>query len=212
MNTETKVLGTIGIVTIALVAAAIFFLNKPEKPVIVDSSKLVKEDSNILATGSGKLSIVEFGDYQCPACGLAHAPLKQAIESYPGQVQFVFRHYPLAQHQNAELAAKAAEAAKLQGKLNEMHDKLYETQLDWSEKGNALDIFKGYAGEFGLDVGKFETDLKSDPVIQKIRADMADGNSLGVNATPTIYFNASVYKKGLGVADFKSEIESYLNR
>ncbi len=207
-----KALIGIGVVTIALVIGAVVFLSQPEKPITVDSSLLVKADSNILATGSGKLTIVEFGDYQCPACGVAHGPLKQAIESYPNQVEFVFRHYPLVQHKNAELAAKTAEAAKIQGKMNAMHDKLYDQQAEWDEETNAIDFFKKYAGELGMDITKFEADVNSSVVADKVRNDLGDGNSLGVNSTPTLYFNANIYKGGFGVDAFKAEIEKYLNQ
>lgn len=210
LSNEAKVLTSIVIVSVAILIGAVFFLSKPEKPVIVDASRLVKEDSNKLSTDSAKLTIVEFGDYQCPACGAAHGPLKQAISESSGQVNFVFRHFPLAQHKNAELAAQAAEAAKLQGKLWEMHDKLYAMQSEWSEQGNALEFFQKYAAELGMDVNKFNTDINTDAVKEKIRNDLADGAALGVNSTPTLYFNDELYKGGIGYQDFKTAIESRL--
>lgn len=210
MTNETKILGIIGVVTIALIAGAVFFLSKGEKPVSVDSSLLVKEDSNV-STDSGKLTIVEFGDYQCPACAAAHGPLKQAISEHPGEIKFVFRHFPLAQHRNAEIAAQSVEAAKLQGKLWEMHDKLYESQGEWDEEANPLEFFKKYASGLGMDVDKFTADINSEASKQKVINDLADGTKLGVSSTPTLYFNSELYKGVISYENFKKEIEKYLN-
>lgn len=212
LTSEAKILSVIGVITAVLVIGAVFFLSQPEKPVTVDSSKLIKEDSLKMSSDSAKLTVVEFGDYQCPACALAHPGIKKAISEYPGQVNFVFRHFPLAQHKNAEIAAQTVEAAKIQGKLWEMHDKLYETQPEWESEVNALDIFMKYAGEFGMDVEKFATDAVSDPVKQKVRSDLTDGLALGVNSTPTFYFNSELYKNGVSYENFKAEIEKYLKR
>lgn len=210
LTSEAKVLTGIIAVTIAIVAGAVFFLSQPEKPVVVDTSRLVREDSNRIATGSGKLTIVEFGDYQCPACWVAHAPLKQAVAQYSDQVLLIFRHFPLTQHKNGEIAARAAEAAKMQGKLVEMHDKLYETQDEWDDEANALEFFKKYAGELGIDVAKFAADINSESAKQKVRDDLTDGLALNVNSTPTFYFNGELYKGGIGYEEFKKAIESRL--
>lgn len=196
--------------TLAIVVGAVFFLSKPEKPVVVDTSRLIREDSNRIATGSGQLTIVEFGDYQCPACWVAHAPLKQAVSEHADKILLVFRHFPLTQHRNAEIAARAAEAAKIQGKLVEMHDKLYDAQEEWGEQANPLDFFKKYAQELNLDVEKFVLDANSDPVKQKVQNDLSDGLALNVNATPTFYFNGELYKGGVSYEAFKSAIEAKL--
>ena len=227
MTQEIKILTGIAIVTVLLIGGAVFFLSKPEKPVLVDSSKLIKEDSLKISSGSAKLTIVEFGDYQCPACGLAHPGIKKAMADYPGQVDFVFRHFPLAQHKNAELASQAVEASNLQGKAWLMHDKLYESQPEWEAEVNTLDIFKKYAGEFGMDVEKFANDIAGDQVKQKVRNDLSDGLVLGVNSTPTFYFvtakrtagdsqavdfNSELYKGGISYQDFKQAIEKVLKQ
>src|SRR3989344_6384126 len=227
MTNETKILAGIVVITIAIVIGAVFFLSQPEKPIVVDAAKLVKEDSLKLASESAKLTIVEFGDYQCPACALAHPGIKKAVADYPGQVNFVFRHFPLAQHKNAELASQAVEASNLQGKAWLMHDKLYESQPEWEAEVNTLDIFKKYAGEFGMDVEKFANDIAGDQVKQKVRNDLSDGLVLGINSTPTFYFvtakrtagdsqavdfNSELYKGGISYQDFKQAIERVLKQ
>ncbi len=210
MTQEAKILTAISIGTVILIIGAVFFLSKPEKTVTVDTTKLVRENSLKTSSASANLTIVEFGDYQCPACGLAHPGLKKAISDFPGRVNFIFRHFPLAQHKNAEIAAQAVEAANIQGKVWEMHDKLYESQPEWENEANAAETFKKYAGELGLDVEKFTADIASDQIKQKVRNDLTDGLALGVNSTPTLYFNAEVYKGGVSYDDFKKEIEKYL--
>lgn len=212
MSSEVKILTGIVIITVAIVIGAVFLLSKPEKPVTVDTSKLVKEDSLKISTPSAKLTVVEFGDYQCPACGLAHPGIKRAVSDFPGQVNFVFRHFPLAQHKNAEIAAQAAEAANLQGKVWEMHNKLYESQPEWENEVNVLETFKKYAVEFGMDVEKFALDVNKEEIKQKIRNDLSDGSALGVNSTPTLYFNSEQYKGSFSYESLKAEIEKYLKK
>lgn len=212
MSNEAKILTGIIALTVAIVIGAVFFLSKPVKPVVVDSSKLVKEDSLKMSSDSAKLTIVEFGDYQCPACGLAHPGIKKAVSDFPGQVNFVFRHFPLSQHKNAEIAAWAVEAANLQGKVWEMHNRLYESQPEWENETDVLGVFKKYALEFGLDVEKFSSDVNTETVKQKVRNDLTDGLALGVNSTPTLYFNSEQYKGSFSYESLKAEIEKYLKK
>lgn len=210
MTSEAKILIGIVVVTMVIVIAAVFFLSQPEKPVAVDTSRLVREDSLKISTDSAKLTIVEFGDFQCPACKMAHPGLKQAMADFPGQVNFVFRHYPLPQHKNAQVAAKTVEAANLQGKVWEMYDKVFDSQTEWQDSGNPTDLFKKYASELGMDAEKLASDIGNPVFQEKITNDINDGNASGVNSTPTFFFNGELYKKGIGYEDFKAEIESRL--
>lgn len=210
MTTEAKILTGIVVVTILIVVGAVFFLSQPEKPVVINPANLVKEDSLKISTDSARLTIVEFGDFQCPACKMAQPGIKQAIADYPGQINFVFRHYPLPIHKNAQAAAKAVEAANLQGKVWEMHDKIFDAQEEWAESNNPTDLFKQYATGLGMDAEKLAADMNKSEINDKILKDIADGNASGVNSTPSFYFNNQAYKKGIGYQDFKSEIESRL--
>ncbi len=141
------------------------------------------------ASSSAKVTLVEFGDYQCPACGEYHPLVKQLLTEFSGKVNFVFRNFPLSQHANSSISAQAAEAAGLQGKFWEMHDKLYEAQNDWSVSNDAKTIFVGYATTLGLDIDKFKTDIDSSVVKDKVQSDTRDGNLININATPTFYLN-----------------------
>jgi len=210
MTNEAKVLTGIVVLSIALVIGAVFFLSKPEKPIVIDAATLVREDSLMTSTESAKLTIVEFGDFQCPACKMANPGLKQIVVENSGQVNFVFRHYPLPMHKNAQPAAKAVEAANMQGKVWEMFDKIYDTQEEWAEVGNPVDLFKKYASELGLDAEKLAGDMNNPAIMDKINKDISDGNASGVNSTPTLYFNNELYKKGVGYTDLKAEVEARL--
>lgn len=136
---------------------------------------------------SSPVVLEEYGDYQCPPCGLLYPELKKIEAEYGDQLQIVFHHFPLTKiHKNALLAAHAAEAARMQNRFWEMHDRLYRNQKAWADSDDARKIFVGYAGELGLDTAKFERDLDSAEVEQRVNADTEQAMSRGINSTPTI--------------------------
>lgn len=165
----------------------------------VDSNKIqtaVLESGNIADHVFGKADsrvlFTEYGDYQCPGCGGMYETVKTLTEKYEGQMAFVFRNFPLTQiHPNALTAASAAEAAGLQDKYWEMHDKLYINQKSWENVTvkERINVFAKYAQEIGLDVDKFKTDIASENVSKKISYDQAIGKKINVGGTPTFYLN-----------------------
>ncbi len=137
MTNEVKTLASIGVITILIIVGAVFFLGRgsqttPSDEVLVDQKFLQRDDSYSIGSPSAKVKLVEFGDYQCPACASAEPIMKVMIATYKDQLQFVFRNFPLTQHKNAKLAALVAEAAGQQGKFWEMYDALYENQTEWA--------------------------------------------------------------------------------
>lgn len=136
--------------------------------------------------------LVEYSDLQCPACA-NYYPLLKRLESEAGdRVAVVYRHFPLiGLHKNAELAARAAEAAGKQGKFWEMHDFLFERQRDWAEAADPRDTFISYAGMLSLDAQKFASDLDADDVKKAVNDDVRGGNRSRVNATPTFFLNGN---------------------
>ena len=165
----------------------------------IDSSKLIaaaSHNGNIgdhasLNTKSAVV-LVEYGDFQCPACGQASSNVKTVTDKYKDDITFVFRNMPLTTiHPNALAAAAAAEAAGLQGKYWAMHDELYQQQNQWSSLGGAerSDQFATYAKSLGLDVNKFKQDMASSSVAQKINFDRAIAGKLGITSTPSFYVN-----------------------
>jgi protein-disulfide isomerase len=155
-------------------------------------------------TGQGKkgVTLMEYGDYQCPVCGSYYPTVKQVVDKYNNDIYFQFRNLPLTQiHPNAFAGARAAEAAGLQGKYFEMHDILYENQTSWSEISDPTTLFKTYAQQLGLDVNKFNTDYSSSNVNDAIQADLTEFAKTGQQqATPTFFING-VYVSNDKLAD-----------
>lgn len=143
---------------------------------------------------SAKVTLDEYGDYQCPPCGALYPELKILEKDYGDRVRFVFHQYPLSIHKHAEQAAHAAEAAALQNHFWEMHDMLYQNQLSWSVADDVRPIFLQYARTLGLDVNRFERDMDSPDVAERVKTDMARGQSMGVQGTPTVFINGRQLK------------------
>lgn len=135
------------------------------------------------------LTLVEYGDYQCPYCGAAYPVVKRLQNTLEKKLRFVFRNFPLTQiHPYALIAAQAAEAAALQGKFWEMHDLLFEEQHLLKPE-----IIPSWAERIGLDLQRFEDDIKKDAVEKRIRENRQSGIRSGVNGTPTFFINGTRY-------------------
>jgi len=168
-------------------------------------SVLERPGEHVLGPADAPVTIVEFGDFQCPACGAEEPVIQKLLKNYATQVRFVFREFPLSIHENAELAAEAAEAAGAQGKFWEMHDMLYKNQ----EHLTLADVL-GYATAIGLDVNTFQADLAShkyQPVVQK---DIADGQALQVQGTPTFFINGRQYMGALPYDQLAAAVDQAL--
>lgn len=218
MTNETKVLTGIGIVTVAIVVGAALFFGGKSAPsqttkVNEDQSKmLVRENSHIKGPKDAKVTLIEFGDFQCPACGMAHPVVSQLLKDYDGKIRFVFRQFPLPMHANGKTSAQAAEAAGEQGKFFEMYDALYENQKEWGEDKNPMQFFEKYAKNIGLDVEKFKKDVEAKKYEEFIQKEIADGNALGVSATPTFFLNNEKIIGGIGYDELKAKIEALLKK
>lgn len=151
-----------------------------------------------------KVVIVEYGDYQCPACAAYHPFTKKLTEEFSSNIAFVYRHFPLRNiHRYANLAAQAAEAAGKQGKFWEMDDLLYANQESWKDSNDAEKIFISYAESLRLDPNQFQTDLKSEVIKAKIEADFQSGLKANVRGTPTFFINGKSIKNPLSYDEFK---------
>lgn len=160
---------------------------------------------------NAKVTLVEYADFQCPACAIYYPVLKQLEEKFGSQIAFVYRYFPLTQiHQNAELSAISAEAAGKQGKFWEMHDKLFENQTTWATAAKARDIFIGYAKDLGLDENKFKDGLDSKEIRDKIYAEYNEGSSIGVNSTPTFFMNGKMIPSPRSYEEFEKVISDKL--
>ena len=150
---------------------------------------------HVYGNTKSKVILINYGDFQCSACGTAHPQMKSIVEEYKDKIQFVFRNYPITSlHPNAKAAAGAVEAAGLQGKYWEMHDKIYENQSDWDSLSGTErnDKFASYAKSLNLDVNKFNNDLGSAEVTKKINYDFAIGTKVKITGTPTFVLNGKM--------------------
>lgn len=157
-----------------------------------------KATSHIEGQGKAGVTLVEYGDYQCPICEQYYLPLKDAVSQYSDQIHFQFRNLPLTSvHPNAFAAARAAEAAGLQNKYWQMHDKLYENQNGWAPLSDPKTAFDQYAGAIGLNITKFDSDYASSQVNGAINADLAAFSKTGQEmATPTFFLDGKVVSNG----------------
>ena len=134
--------------------------------------------------------IEEFGDFECPPCGLLHPILKSMKSEFGSRLVIVFREFPIAsKHPRALAAARAAEAAGQQGKFWEMHDFLYENQKAWHDAADVQPLFEDYANRIGLRLDEFRRAVSSEIVDRRIALDKERGYSIGVNSTPTVFLN-----------------------
>lgn len=210
MTKELKTLLIIGGAVVGVVAILIGVSQLKSNQEPIAGEAVIRDDSHVTGAEEGQVTLVEFGDYQCPACAAAEPTITQLKADFPDELTFSFRNFPLLSiHPNAMDSAKAAEAAALQGKFWEMHDLLYAQQNAWSSLGNPDDQFRAYAEQLELDVDKFMSDYRSQAVTDRVNRDYDDGIALGVNATPTFYLNGEKVEDNSYVA-MKAQIESIL--
>lgn len=191
---QTKITLLATVISAAIIAAVVITQknNEPE-PVAADQRNAitVRADSHRLDTAEdGKVTLVEFLDFECEACGAAYPVIENLREQYKDRVTFVIRYFPIPSHTNANNAAYAVEAAARQGKLEDMYQRMYDTQAEWGESQESkADLFRTYAQELGLDMAKFDADVASPDVAARVQKDVDDGTKLGVTGTPSFYLN-----------------------
>ena len=149
----------------------------------------VTERDHVAGPDDAPVTLVEYGDYECPYCGMAH-PIVKSIQRRLGEkLRFVFRNFPLREsHPHAEHAAQAAESAGAQGKFWEMHDVIFEHQHALED-----DDLLGYAQAIGIDAERLARDLADGTFVKRVREDFRSGVRSGVNGTPTFFINGERY-------------------
>ena len=153
------------------------------------------EPPHVRGNANAPVTLEEFADFQCPSCGAYYPELKKIESEFGDKLRVIFRERPLVPpHDHALMAAQAAEAAGLQDRFWEMHDKLYENQTAWSEAKDLVPIFVDYAKQIGLDTDRFMKDLNGEKVVTRIFQDGKRVHFLNVNSTPTFYVNGKEAK------------------
>lgn len=165
----------------------------------------ISQSDWFLGKNDAKVVLVEYGDYQCPACAAYHPFTKQLAQEFGESIAFVYRYFPLRTiHKNADITAQAAEAAGKQAKFWEMHDMLYTNQKSWENADNAEEIVTGYAKSLGLNIDQFKADLNSQAVKDKVQADYESGQKAQIQGTPTFFVNGKSIQNPLSYDEFRS--------
>lgn len=197
----------LGLAAYLFVSSKIAQKERAEKPVSLSDS------GQKIGSESAKITLIEFGDFQCPACKVREPALKQVREVYKDDVLFIFKHFPLrVPHPNAMPAAIAAEAAGRQGKFWQFHDLLYERQDEWANLPSAKEKFVEYASELELDTEKFSKDLSDSSIETLINEQNDEGIKAGVSGTPAFFLNGKPINIGASFDDFKKEIDDVISK
>lgn len=198
------------LIAIFIVIFVIIKITSPESAVVNTELTKIREDDWIKGNENGNLEIVEYSDFQCPACKVYKLIIDQLFRDFGDQVKLTYRHFPLRNsHPNSFLAARAAEAAGMQGKFWEMHDLLFERQSEWAELPDLREKLIEYAGLLGLDIEKFKNDLDSDLVATKIENHEQEALNAKFRGTPTIFINGHEIKNIRTYEDLRSLVMEY---
>lgn len=150
----------------------------------------LRENDYVFGNPESKITIIEYSDYQCPACGVLSVVMAQVRAEVGNDIKFVHRNFPLSYHPMAYTASEAVEAAGAQGKYIEMHELIFSNQQDINEE-----VLLGYAQSLGLDTAKFEDDFLNHKYKDRVDLDVTSGEEAGVNATPTLYINGEKFEQ-----------------
>jgi protein-disulfide isomerase len=205
---QGKFISTIVVILVALFGYYFFASSDTTSSTVAGEQIVVSATDHVRGAKDGKVTLIEFGDFQCPACGAFEPVVRQVLADNKDTLKIVYKHFPLTQiHRNALPAAKATEAASLQGKFWEMHDILYDKQEEWSGALNSRDYFLTYATTIGLDTKKFLADYDNPSVEEKILAEFREGVKLGIQGTPTFFVNGKQLENVRDLAGFNKAIK-----
>ena len=218
---KDKFVLSIIVATILILVGAVFFFSKMDSssssdsnsstPVSQENQKLLEvvSDDYIKGNKDASVTIVEYLDFECEACGAYYPLVKQLAEEFKNDVRFVNRYFPLPGHKNGLPAALAVEAAGKQGKYWEMHNILFDNQKNWGEKQSPDPaIFEGYAKQIGLNMDQYKKDVGSNEVKERVNRDKNSGTKLGVSGTPTFFLNGEKIPNPKTPEDFKTFINA----
>jgi protein-disulfide isomerase len=166
----------------------------------------VSDVDHVLGSAHAAVTIVEYGDFECPNCKQAAPTAKLLLERHADQVRLIYRHFPLEEvHPHALLAAQAAEAAAAQGKFWPMHDLLFENQPHLKQRQ-----LRSYAEKLELDMERYDSEMKDERYLQRVREHIEGGNRGGVRATPTFYINGKIQDVSFGLNMLADGVEAAL--
>ena len=158
-----------------------------------------------------KVILIEYSDFQCPACAFYYPLLEKFSEEFGDRIAIVYRHFPLPNHQNAKSAAYAAEAAGQQEKFWEMHDLIFDNQKEWKDERSADEVFTNYAQTLNLNLDQFKTDFALKEIRKKVESAYQNGVQLGINSTPTFFLNGEKLASPRNYEEFRNIIAQAIN-
>lgn len=172
----------------------------------------VTSTDHIKGPETAKATLVEYSDFECPACAQYEGLVQEVMKAFPNDLRLVYRHFPLqAAHPKAMIASQASEAAGKQGKFWEMHDILFAKQSEWAKSTDTEKLFNDYATSLGLNKEQFEKDISEASIREKINSDYVSAVKFGVNGTPTFYLNGKhIVPKSID--EFKTLVQEALSK
>lgn len=196
----------VGIVALVLIGGSVWYSN-----IVSDrNNEGITLTPHLKGNVDSVIKLVEYSDFQCPACASFQPAIEEIMTEYGDKLSFEYKHYPLPIHNMAEPAARAAEAAALQGAFFAYHDKLFENQDTWSRSPNPSALFLKYATELNLDIDQFKRQMNASLVRYKVRADGREAREKGITGTPTFFLNGE-RMSFQSYEEFKSQIASAVN-
>jgi len=179
-------------------------MDQQTRPITLTAA--VNHNDHVKGPSSAKVTLIEYGDFECPACGQAYHAVKILLIHFGDNIRFVFRHFPLReQHPHAELAAETAEAAGAQHEFWPMHDLLFENQLHLKEKS-----LRQYAEKLELDMAKYDHDINDHIYLQRVQESMQGGTRFGIESMPAFFINGVLHDVSFGLEHLQEAIEAEL--
>lgn len=178
------------------------------QPHAISLSAPPEPTDHFLGSEHGRITLLEYGDFECPSCKVAAQTPKLLLERFPNRIRFIFRHFPLEEaHPHALMAAEASEAAAAQGKFWPMHDLLFQNQLHLKDR----DLYR-YAGELGLDLARYSAEMDDHIYLQKVREHLQGGRRSHIRATPTFYVDNVVQDISFGMQALHDAVAAAIRR
>ncbi|MDX2377579.1 thioredoxin domain-containing protein [Microbacterium sp. LRZ72] len=199
MKTPIKVTIVTTAVVAALLLTALIYVLISQAPTTPppeggEEPQVVRPNSHVLDDGGdGAVTVVEFLDFECEACGAFYPVVEDLRNQFAGEITYIVRYFPLPGHTNSTNAALAAQAAAEQGQFEEMYHRLFETQAEWGEaQESRAEVFRGFAEELGLDMAAYDAAVADPATLARVEADFTEGQALGVGSTPTFFVDGEL--------------------
>lgn len=203
MSSDGKFFLGVIVAVILVIGGIVFYSSRHSNSKL---SNVDVTDGQKLGPDNAKVQVIEFADFQCPACAAA-APEVRKIQQDNPDVQLIFKNFPLITiHKNTAAAAAAGDAAAKQGKFWEMYDKLYATQSEWEGNADPTAHFVSYATNIGMNADQFTADMNSDAIKKSVQDDYNYALSLSLNETPTFIVNGTKYTGGMTEAQWNAAL------